>query len=65
MCFVRARLHKQGEQTEESLERYTVFIIESARMLLEPPVDTAVRTHLPCLVCLGEMSTDNMIVCSV
>ncbi|KAK6608280.1 CRAL/TRIO domain-containing protein [Botrytis cinerea] len=41
MCFVRARLHKQGEQTEESLERYTVFIIESARMLLEPPVDTA------------------------
>ncbi|KAF5876454.1 putative cral trio domain-containing protein [Botrytis fragariae] len=41
MCFVRARLHKQGEQSEESLERYTVFIIESARMLLEPPVDTA------------------------
>ncbi|TGO85694.1 hypothetical protein BPOR_0373g00130 [Botrytis porri] len=41
MCFVRARLHKQGEQSEESLERYTVFVIESARMLLEPPVDTA------------------------
>ncbi|PQE31738.1 CRAL TRIO domain-containing protein [Rutstroemia sp. NJR-2017a WRK4] len=41
MCFVRARLHKQGEQSEESLERYTVFIIESARMFLEPPVDTA------------------------
>jgi hypothetical protein len=42
MCFVRVRLHKQGEQTEESLERYTVFVIESARMLLAPPVDTAV-----------------------
>lgn len=41
MCFVRVRLHKQGEQSEESLERYTVFIIESARMLLSPPVDTA------------------------
>ncbi|KAF7943199.1 hypothetical protein EAE96_011135 [Botrytis aclada] len=41
MCYVRARLHKQGEQSEESLEKYTVFIIESARMLLEPPVDTA------------------------
>ncbi|QSZ31963.1 hypothetical protein DSL72_001532 [Monilinia vaccinii-corymbosi] len=41
MCFVRARLHKQGEQSEESLERYTVFIIESARMLAESPVDTA------------------------
>jgi hypothetical protein len=42
MCFVRVRLHKAGEQTEESLERYTVFVIESARLLLNPPVDTAV-----------------------
>jgi hypothetical protein len=42
MCFVRVRLHKQGEQSEESLERYTVFVIESARMILAPPVDTAV-----------------------
>lgn len=42
MCFVRVKLHKQGEQSEESLERYTVFLIESARMTLAPPVDTAV-----------------------
>ncbi|RDW67879.1 CRAL protein [Coleophoma cylindrospora] len=41
MCIVRARLHKQGEQSEESLERYTVFLIETARMILNPPVDTA------------------------
>ncbi|TVY46640.1 CRAL-TRIO domain-containing protein, partial [Lachnellula occidentalis] len=41
MCFVRVRLHKQGEQSEESLERYTVFTIETARMLLAPPADTA------------------------
>lgn len=46
MCFVRVRLHKQGEQSEESLERYTVFIIESARMVLSPPIDTAV-SHIP------------------
>jgi len=46
MCFVRVRLHKQGEQTEESLERYTVFVIESARMVLSPPVDTAVSPHV-------------------
>ena len=60
MCFVRARLHKQGEQSEASLERYTVFLIESARMVLAPPVDTAVRliilpmltmlTNLKCVV---------------
>lgn len=42
MCVVRARLHRQGEQSEESLERYTVFLIETARMILNPPVDTAV-----------------------
>lgn len=42
MCFVRVRLHKQGEQSEESVERYTIFIIETARMVLAPPVDTAV-----------------------
>ncbi|KAG9192239.1 hypothetical protein G6011_10973 [Alternaria panax] len=41
MCFVRVRLHKAGEQTEESLERFTVYTIETARMLLRPPIDTA------------------------
>jgi hypothetical protein len=47
MCFVRVRLHKQGEQSEESLEKYTVFVIESARMVLAPPVDTAVSLSTP------------------
>lgn len=42
MCIVRARLHKAGEQTEESLEKFTVYTIETARLLLRPPIDTAV-----------------------
>ena len=42
MCIVRVRLHKQGEQTEASLERFTVYTIETTRMFLRPPVDTAV-----------------------
>lgn len=42
MCFVRARLHRAGEQTEQSLEKFTVYTIETARMLLRPPIDTAV-----------------------
>ena len=42
ICFVRARLHKQGEQSEASVERCTVFVIETARLMLTPPVDTAV-----------------------
>lgn len=42
ICFVRVRLHKQGEQSEASLERYTVYTIETARLLLAHNVDTAV-----------------------
>ncbi|OQO01727.1 hypothetical protein B0A48_12764 [Cryoendolithus antarcticus] len=40
-CYVRCRLHRGGEQTEKSLERFTVYTIETARLLLRPPVDTA------------------------
>jgi CRAL/TRIO, N-terminal domain/CRAL/TRIO domain len=43
MCIVRTRLHKQGEQAEPSLERFTVYTIETARLMLVPPTDTAVR----------------------
>lgn len=45
LCFVRARLHRQGEQSEASLERYTVHVIETARLLLASPVDTAVSAR--------------------
>ena len=41
ICYVRVRLHKPGEQSESSLERFTVYTIETARMFLRPPVDTA------------------------
>lgn len=43
ICIVRARLHKAGEQSEEGLERFTVYLIETTRFMLNPPVDTAVR----------------------
>lgn len=43
MCFVRVRLHKQGEQSNSSVERFTVYGLETARLLLESNVDTAVR----------------------
>jgi len=41
LCLVRVRQHKIGEQGEGSLERYTVYLIETARMILSPTVDTA------------------------
>ena len=46
MCLVRVRLHRQGEQSEPSLERFTVYTLETARLLLRSPVDTAVRETL-------------------
>ncbi len=45
MCVVRVRLHKQGEQSEASLERYTVYFIETTRLMLAHGVDTAVSTN--------------------
>ena len=42
MCFIRVRLHHAGDQSEAAQERYTVFVIETSRLLLNPPVDTAV-----------------------
>lgn len=47
ICFVRVRLHRQGDHSEEALERHTVFVIETCRMLLKPPIDTAVCSLLP------------------
>lgn len=46
ITFVRVKLHKQGEQSEASLERFTVYTIETARLLLSPKVDTAVSTSI-------------------
>lgn len=42
ICVVRVRLHKASDQDVESLERFTVYTIETARLLLAPPVETAV-----------------------
>ena len=45
LCIVRARLHHGGDQTEKSMERYTVFVIETTRLVLRPPVETAVSRN--------------------
>ncbi|KAL4811166.1 hypothetical protein BDV18DRAFT_128776 [Aspergillus unguis] len=41
ICYVRVRLHRAGDQETEALDRFTVLTIESARMMLVPPVETA------------------------
>lgn len=42
MCLIRVRMHKIGAQVGESVERYTVHMIETARLMLPKPVETAV-----------------------
>ena len=46
LCIVRARLHHGGDQTEKSLERFTVYVIETTRLLLRSPVETGVCWEL-------------------
>ncbi|KAJ5086922.1 hypothetical protein NUU61_008229 [Penicillium alfredii] len=41
ICVVRVRLHRASDQDVEALERFTVYTIETARLLLAPPVETA------------------------
>jgi hypothetical protein len=53
ICVVRVRLHKANDQDIESLERFTVYTIETARLLLAPPVETAVSTPPVVLYCYG------------
>lgn len=41
VCYIRVRLHKPGVYSEASLEKYTVYIIETCRLLLEKETETA------------------------
>ncbi|KAB8199838.1 CRAL/TRIO domain protein [Aspergillus parasiticus] len=41
ICVIRVRLHKPADQSTDTLDRFTVYTIESARMMLSPPVETA------------------------
>lgn len=42
IVMVRVRLHKPGAQSQESLERHIVHLIESVRLAMAPPVETTV-----------------------
>ena len=42
IVVVQVRVHKPGEQSEEVLNEFIVHVIEAVRLLLRPPVETAV-----------------------
>ncbi|KAL5001063.1 CRAL-TRIO domain-containing protein [Aspergillus recurvatus] len=41
MVLIRIRLHRPGDQSEAALHRFITHLIESARLVLSPPVETA------------------------
>lgn len=43
---IRVKLHKPGAQSEEALERFIVHVIESVRLTVSPPVETAVSVPI-------------------
>lgn len=42
IVVIRVKLHKPGAQSEETLNQFIIHVIESVRLLLVPPVETAV-----------------------
>lgn len=41
IVYVRPRKHKSSDQTEEEIEKYSLLIIEQARLFLKEPTDAA------------------------
>ncbi|KAF7168203.1 hypothetical protein CNMCM5623_001273 [Aspergillus felis] len=41
IVVIRVKLHKPGAQSEETLNQFIIHVIESVRLLLAPPVETA------------------------
>jgi hypothetical protein len=41
ICYIRVKMHKIGAHSEASLERFTVYLIETTRFLIQYPVETA------------------------
>ncbi|EWC48240.1 hypothetical protein DRE_02344 [Drechslerella stenobrocha 248] len=58
ICVVAVRLHRASEQSQQSLERYTVYLIETTRLLLKSPDYAPVKFMIKCFEahypeCLG------------
>ncbi|RHZ85251.1 hypothetical protein Glove_68g25 [Diversispora epigaea] len=40
ICYINARFHKKDEQNFEVLQKFTIYIMETSRLMIEPPVET-------------------------
>lgn len=41
VVYIRTRLHKSGQESDATMERFTIYTIENTRLFLTPVVDTA------------------------
>ncbi|KAI5305436.1 hypothetical protein KEM56_004442 [Ascosphaera pollenicola] len=41
VCYIRVRMHKIGAYAQSSVEKYTIWMIENARLLMGPNIETA------------------------
>jgi hypothetical protein len=41
VVYIRVRLHRAGQQDDATMERFTIYTIETTRLFLTPSIDTA------------------------
>jgi hypothetical protein len=41
VVYIRVRLHRSGQQEDATMERFTIYTIETTRLFLTPSIDTA------------------------
>lgn len=41
VVYINVRLHKPSDQDPKALEKFTVYVMETGRLMIQPPVETA------------------------
>ncbi|KAF9170547.1 hypothetical protein BGX21_008531 [Mortierella sp. AD011] len=41
VVYIQVRLHKPSEQDPKALEKFTIYVMETGRLMIQPPVETA------------------------
>jgi hypothetical protein len=41
IVYINVRLHKPADQDAKALEKFTIYVMEVGRLMIQPPVETA------------------------
>ncbi|KAF9898886.1 hypothetical protein BX616_003485 [Lobosporangium transversale] len=41
VVYINVRLHKPADQDQKALEKFTIYVMETGRLMIQPPVETA------------------------